>query len=76
MSSDLRIDRREFLRGLGRALALGTLLVGGAGLASKPRKHSESCAGDGVCGRCGSLDDCGLPQALSARRGMAGEKQR
>lgn len=64
--------RREFLRAMGRGLALG-----GLGLltwmTSRKRSRSirnETCVGNGICRGCPSIDDCGLPQALSFKRVM------
>ncbi len=63
--------RREFIKGAGRLIALGALVFGGVSLVRKPGRHIESCISDGICSQCGMISECGLPQALSARREMS-----
>jgi hypothetical protein len=60
--------RRDFLKSIGRLAALGTLLSGTSALVLKHGERTEECTADGVCSRCADLSDCGLPQALSAKR--------
>ncbi|MHB9025583.1 MAG: hypothetical protein ACYC7E_15670 [Armatimonadota bacterium] len=66
------ITRREFLRSLGRYLALG-VLVGGTG-ALALRRDPEKCVNRGICSGCSSFTDCGLPQALSAKQAKVNAK--
>lgn len=64
MSTDNAVDRRAFLRGLGR-LALAGLLTGGIGaLIARP---GEQCHNSGPCRGCPALPDCRLPEARAAR---------
>lgn len=64
-------ERREFIKGAGRLIALGTLIFGGAALVKKPGARNEKCVSDGVCSQCRIVAECGLPQALSAKQGMS-----
>lgn len=64
-------SRREFFRGIGRNLALGGIAVLAAALTGRrANRREQQCLNRGVCRGCGSFEDCGLPQALSARQGM------
>jgi hypothetical protein len=72
------IDRREFLKTIGRFGALGALSLLGikalSGLFSGSagdggRIPNQSCRSDGICPRCPVSADCGLPQALSFKQG-------
>ena len=61
-------SRREFFRAAGR---YGLLAVVGAaaGLAARPRGlNGQHCVNQGICSSCGIFANCGLPQALSAKR--------
>jgi hypothetical protein len=66
------MDRREFLKKLGRIAAFGGLsLLGAKALkgyfsAGEPLKN-QACRSDGICPRCPVLDACGHPQALSLK---------
>ena len=70
MAEDL--SRKEFLRTLGRGLALGGLGL----LVFRLFRHggvrrpagSETCVNDGLCRGCGAFAGCGLPAALSAKQ--------
>jgi hypothetical protein len=75
-SSDQGIDRREFFSGLLRKAALAALAFGGGAAAAKRAVLSkeQSCVNRGICSGCRVFDDCGLPQALSAKE-AAGEKK-
>jgi len=62
--------RRKLLAGGLRLLTLGLF---GAGAYYSVRKRNRlmregKCIGDGICTRCRAFDDCGLPQALSAKQ--------
>jgi len=62
-------SRREFFRGLARwASSLAIAAAGWLVLAPRGRAaRRETCTGAGICSRCGSLEGCGLPQALSLK---------
>ncbi len=67
--------RREFFRSIGRNLAFGAIAAVSAALSVRSRSSDrrEKCINQGICRGCPALDDCRLPQALSARRaGMKG----
>ncbi|MHC4248444.1 MAG: hypothetical protein ACYS9X_04885 [Planctomycetota bacterium] len=64
--------RREFLRGVARAAALGGLGAAGAVLARRSAKPGGPCSNRGVCPACGEVAACPLPQALLARRAGRG----
>lgn len=62
--------RRRLLAGGLRLLTLG-LFGAGAYYSVKKRNRllrEGKCIGDGICTRCKAFDDCGLPQALSAKQ--------
>lgn len=69
-------NRREFLRGGARyALLAGLAAVSavlvrrrGAGLLG------QTCINQGICRGCGAFEDCGLPQALSAKQATQGRR--
>jgi len=62
-------DRRAFLRRAGRWCALAALGGGGAWLAlRRSAATDESCINNSLCGRCGQLPRCGLPQAGAYRK--------
>jgi hypothetical protein len=61
-------SRREFFRGVVR---YGLLAVTGAIAVLVTRSRapaSQRCVNRGICSHCGVFAECGLPQALSARR--------
>ena len=64
-----RRDRRAFLAGALRVVALGAFAVGGALAVAKRRRliAEGKCVSDGLCDRCGVLAECGLPAALAAK---------
>ncbi len=68
---DGTMDRREFLRTIGRIAALGGLSLLGIKLAGPRHRPAagETCVSDGVCPKCSALGECGTPQALSFKRG-------
>ena len=65
-------NRREFFRSGARYLALGvagavtTVLVRRGAV----RLPGQNCTNDGICRGCRAFEDCGLPQALSAKQVM------
>jgi hypothetical protein len=61
-------SRREFFRATAR-YALLALVSAAAGLAARPRTNGgQRCVNRGICSSCGIFAECGLPQALSAKR--------
>ncbi len=68
-----KTDRRELFGDVIRASVLGLIGVGvGAGLRKRRKLLREgACISDGICSRCDDLDECGLPQARSAKDVMA-----
>jgi len=63
-------NRREFLRGGFRYALLAGLATVSAVLARKPGAAlpGQACINQGICRGCGAFEDCGLPQALSAKQ--------
>lgn len=68
---DFDQSRRRFLRSIGRAAVLAVLAGGTAVLVA--RRGSETCVNSGICRGCTAFGDCGLPQALSAKRAGVSE---
>lgn len=70
---DHKTDRRRLFGDVIRAGLLGLIGIGaGAGLRKRRTLLREGkCISDGICSRCDDLDECGLPQALSAKDVMA-----
>ena len=66
-----RPTRRELFRRAGRMAVFAALAAVGVTLGrrarSKPR-NSETCVNRGICRGCSAFDECGLPQAMSAKR--------
>ena len=75
-SPNLGAGRRQFLRdGLRYAILGGLAAVGGKLVARQAaRPAGQTCVSAGICRGCAAFDDCGLPQALSAKEvlGRAG----
>jgi hypothetical protein len=64
-------SRREFFRAVARYSAL-TLASVAACLVARPRRLArQRCVNQGICCTCGIFAECGLPQALSAKRAEA-----
>lgn len=66
-----KINRRDFFITLGRYAALTGLGVGiGKLIIHRPAEATQShvCISKGLCDGCGVFDNCGLPQALSAKQ--------
>jgi hypothetical protein len=61
--------RRQFFRDGLRYLTLGGLAAVGGKLVARQaaRPAGQVCISAGMCRGCGAFEDCGLPQALSAR---------
>jgi hypothetical protein len=61
-------SRREFFRAAARYALLG-LVSAAAALAARPRTAGvQRCVNRSICSGCGIFAECGLPQALSAKR--------
>ena len=62
-------NRREFLRGGARYALLAGLAVVSAVLVKRRSATlpGQTCINQGICRGCGAFEDCGLPQALSAK---------
>ena len=61
-------SRREFFRATTR-YGLLALVSAVACLVARPRSPSgQRCVNSGICSSCGVFAECGLPQALSAKR--------
>lgn len=56
------IDRRVFIKKMGRNLIMGGMIAGGAYLLFKP-ETGEGCDFDFICRDCRQLKDCKLPEA-------------
>ena len=63
------LDRRDFLRAVGRYGVLAVTSVAGGWSAVKRRRLERQglCVNDGVCANCAVLAQCGLPAALSVK---------
>jgi hypothetical protein len=63
-------NRREFLRGSLRHALLAGLAAVSVVLVKRRGTSlpSQTCINQGICRGCGAFEDCGLPQALSAKR--------
>jgi hypothetical protein len=62
-------SRREFFRAGARYGALAFVSALAALAARPPAGRDQQCVNSGICNGCGVFATCGLPQALSARRG-------
>ena len=72
LTPDKLLNRRQFLRSCLRARALaGLAALGGALLVRRSREPlaDQNCVNRGLCRGCAAFAGCGLPQALSAKRG-------
>ena len=61
--------RRQFLRDGLRYVILGGLAAVSGKLAARQgaRPAGQVCISAGICRGCAAFEDCGLPQALSAK---------
>lgn len=68
-------NRREFLRGGIRCALLAGISAVSAVLIVRRKSAlpNQVCINQGICRGCGAFDDCGLPQALSAKQAMKGD---
>lgn len=66
-------SRRQLLAGALRYATLGLLAAGAGSLFAKRRRlvREGKCINSGICRGCKAFDDCGLPQALSAKDVLA-----
>lgn len=64
------VNRRQLFTGVLRYATLGLITVSSAVLIAKRRRLTinHKCVNKGICSGCGQFDQCGLPQALSAKR--------
>lgn len=60
-------SRRDFLRGTGRCVALGVLVLGTARLVARRGSGASSCPGLSPCDACPRLARCALPEADAER---------
>jgi hypothetical protein len=67
-------SRRELFTGALRFATLGHRTNGGAALFAKRERlvSQGKCVNDGICAGCKVLEQCGLPEALSAKKVLAG----
>ncbi|MHC4558758.1 MAG: hypothetical protein ACYS80_15815 [Planctomycetota bacterium] len=67
-------NRRQLLAGALRYVTLGLLTAGGAATFAKRNRlmREGKCINSGICTCCKVLKQCGLPQALSARKALTG----
>lgn len=68
-SPDSSAGRRQFFRDGLRYIMLGGLAAVGGKLVARQaaRPGGQVCISAGICRGCAAFDDCGLPQALSAK---------
>ncbi len=68
-SPDSSAGRRQFLRDGLRYIALGGLAAVSGKLVARQaaRPAGQVCISAGICRGCEAFEDCGLPQALSAK---------
>jgi hypothetical protein len=68
--------RRQFLRDGLRYIALGGLAAVSGKLVARQaaRPAGQVCISAGICRGCEAFDDCGLPQALSAKETLGHAK--
>ncbi len=68
-SANSSAGRRQFLRDGLRYTALGGLAAVTGKLVARQaaRPAGQTCISAGICRGCAAFDDCGLPQALSAK---------
>ena len=66
------VNRRELMTGVFRYAALGLVVITSTLLIAKRRRliKENKCVNKGICSGCGQFDQCGLEQALSAKRVM------
>ncbi len=62
-------SRRQLFAGALRYVTLGLFAAGARSVAAKRRRllREGKCINGGICSGCKVFEQCGLPQALSAR---------
>lgn len=70
--------RRQFLRDGLRLAILGGLAAVSGRLAGRvaARPAGQLCISAGICRGCAAFEDCGLPNALSAKQALGQPKSR
>jgi hypothetical protein len=70
--------RRQFLRDGLRYIMLGGLAAASGKLAARQgsRPAGQVCLSAGICRGCAAFEDCGLPQALSAKEATGHSRAR
>ena len=70
MKNKTTVNRRELMTGVFRHATLGLVAVTSTLLIVKRRRlvKENKCTNKGICSGCGQFDQCGLPQALSAKQ--------
>ncbi len=70
--------RRQFLRDGFRYAVLGAVAAVTGKLAARQagRPAGQLCVNAGICRGCEEFDDCGLPQALSAKEVLGHSKSK
>lgn len=66
-----QMNRRQFFRTAGRWSLFGFLAALSGTLARRSVRENpdrEKCINMGICRECNAFEDCGLPQALSAKQ--------
>jgi hypothetical protein len=72
------MNRREFLKRIGRYAMLTGLFTGGGLLLGRKRvmpKPVQTCINRGICRGCSVLEDCTLPVALSMKKVIGAHEQ-
>jgi hypothetical protein len=66
-------NRRQLFAGALRYATLGLLGAGAWSVAAKRRRllREGKCVNGGICSGCEVFEECGLPQALSAKEILA-----
>ena len=66
-------NRRQLLTGVLRYATLGLLGAAGGSIVAKSRRlvREGKCINSGLCRDCEVFEECGLPQALSLKEGLA-----
>jgi len=78
ISPNSSAGRRQFLRNGLRYAILGGLAAVSGRLAGRQagRPAGQVCISAGICRGCEAYDDCGLPQALSAKEALSRSSSR
>lgn len=69
LAPETAVDRRDFFRSGARYVVLAGLgALAALGAARGRRLAGQKCVNRGLCGGCVVFENCGLPQALSAKQ--------